>query len=181
MIRAVAGSEPEVERGERGLADAAAPLEEGRSYTPALQRRGRQHLDLVDLPGQASSRGWVGTGRASGRGGGRAPRFGPPHPHVLRGRGGPRYFRKSGMSRSSSPSPKERAPAGVGAGWNRSSSSASRSSEGTGMSSSPSDSSSTFRGRWASSGGRDSLPLSPSDPAAATATPPPPPRAASNP
>src|ERR671919_1416342 len=103
MIRAVAGSEPEVERGERGLADAAAPLEEGRSYTPALQRRGRQHLDLVDLPGQASSRGWVGTGRASGRGGGRAPRFGPPPPHRLRGRGRPPHFPKSGGYRPPPP------------------------------------------------------------------------------
>src|ERR671919_2101836 len=105
MIRAVAGSEPEVERGERGLADAAAPLEEGRSYTPALQSRGRQHVDLVDLPGQASSRGWVGTGRASGRGGGRGPRFGPPPPHVLRGGGGAPPFSEWGVSRGPSPPP----------------------------------------------------------------------------
>src|SRR5918996_1132175 len=98
MIRAVAGSEPEVERGERGLADAAAPLEEGRSYTPALQRRGRQHVDLVDLPGQASSRGWVGTGRASGRGGGRGPPFGPPPPPPFRGgRGGPPFLKMGGF------------------------------------------------------------------------------------
>src|SRR5919106_107087 len=117
MIRAVAGSEPEVERGERGLADAAAPLEEGRSYTPALQSRGRQHVDLVDLPGQASSRGWVGTGRASGRGGGRAPRFGPPHPHVLRGRGGAPPFWEMGTGTWSLPAPKETAPARVGVGW----------------------------------------------------------------
>src|ERR671919_1619349 len=113
MIRAVAGSEPEVERGERGLADAAAPLEEGRSYTPALQRRGRQHLDLVDLPGQASSRGWVGTGRASGRGGGRAPRFGPPPPHGLRGRGGAPPFLKRGVFTASPPPPPKKGPAGA--------------------------------------------------------------------
>src|SRR5918996_758558 len=111
MIRAVAGSEPEVERGERGLADAAAPLEEGRSYTPALPSRGRQHVDLVDLPGQASSRGWVGTGRASGRGGGRAPRFGPPPPPVLRGRRGPPPFPQSGGFPASPPPPEKKGPA----------------------------------------------------------------------